>query len=158
MTTAVKTTIKPTWNVQQVQEHATQMMATQWLTAYTVLSKHGEGAITEFENLLRKNQVEHYKKMGVKTPIDLVKAKAEFEANLFGSKIEIWGDEKEAFLTYSYCGMWEAMKKYGNMTKEQEEKMGGNFQNCVSKLAQEFGFNGEVKFESETCATIRFFK
>jgi hypothetical protein len=156
-TTLNKTTIETTWTAQKIQEETARVLAMQWMTAYQLLSKAGEQYAQEFETTLRQNKVEQYKKLGVKTPIDLVKAMAEFEANLFGSKIEIFGDESKACLTYNQCGMWNAMQKMGKMTPEQEEKMGHHFQNCVSNLAKEFGFKGEVKFE-EPCATVTFTK
>lgn len=157
MTVATKTTVETKWPVTKVQETAAMMLGMQWMAAYKTLSKHGEAAFKEFDNMLRQQKVEHYKGMGVKTPIDLVKAMSEFEANLFGSKIEIWGDEKVAHLTYNSCGMWNAMQKFGKMGPEQEEKMGAHFSHCISEMAKEFGFKGEVKFE-EPCATITFTK
>ncbi len=77
---------------------------------------------------------------------------AEQDANLFGSKIEITGDEAAATLTYNSCGMWNALKKVGNLTPEQEEKMGGSFQTCMQSLANEFGLKTDVKFANDTCA------
>lgn len=156
MTVAQKTQVKPTWSTEQMTEMYCQMMANNFMSANAVLSKHGEEAIKEFQTLSRKPMVEYYKKKGVKTPIEIVKEKAELETNMFGSKIEFWGDDKEAHLTYNSCGMWNAMQKCG-MSKEQEEKMGECFQACVSSFAQEFGLQGEVKFEGEK-ATVTFKK
>jgi hypothetical protein len=90
----------------------------------------------------------NFHKLGVKTPVEILKAKAELEANIFGSKIEVWGDDKEAHLLYNSCGMWNAMKENG-MPKEQEEKMCASMEHCVSSFAQEFGCKSEVKFEGE---------
>ncbi|MFX6759364.1 hypothetical protein ABTH30_20970, partial [Acinetobacter baumannii] len=83
--------------------------------------------------------------------MELVKAMAEKEANLFGSQIEIWGDDKEAFMHYTMCGMWNAMKQMPQMGKEQQEKMGMQFAMTIEHLAKELGFNGETKMEGETC-------
>lgn len=157
-TTLTKKTVETTWTPKQIQERATEMMAMQWMTAYGILCKHGETASKEFDTQLRRFKAEHYKKMGVKTPLDLVKAVAEFEANVFGSKIEIWGDEKEAHLSYNACGMWEAMKKLGQMTKEQEQKMEGQFEHCVTEFAKEFGFTATLKMEGDECCVITYKK
>lgn len=158
MTTATtKTRVETKWPVSKTQEEFAHFMATTWQSAYNTLSKYGESAVNEFETAARRNKVEYYKSLGVKTPLELVKAIAELESNIFGSKIEIWGDERTAHLTYDSCGMWNAFKKYGKLTAEQEEKMGTCFQTSIEALAREFGFKGEVKFE-EPCATVTFSK
>ncbi len=147
-----KTEIKATWKPEQMQEMYSQMMANSFMSAMQVLCKHGEAATKEFQEISRKPMIAYYKKLGVSTPIEVIKAKAELEANIFGSKIEFWGDDKEAHLLYNSCGMWDAMKKCG-MPKEQEEKMCGSMEACVKSFAEEFGLKGEVKFEGEK-ATI----
>lgn len=148
MTVLQKTQVKPTWKPEQMQEMYCHMMANNFMAANQVLAKYGEETMKEFQTAQRQPMVEYYKKLNVKTPIEIIKAKAELETNIFGSKIEFWGDDKEAHLTYNSCGMWNAMQKCG-MSKEQEEKMGECFETCIKNFAQEFGLNGEVKFEGE---------
>ncbi|MBS1994286.1 MAG: hypothetical protein JSS86_10915 [Cyanobacteria bacterium SZAS LIN-2] len=160
MTTSTleKTTIKPVWTVAQIQENVARAFAQNMLAAMHVVGKHGgEKAVEELQSTMRANKIEHLKGLGVKTPIELVKALAEFEANVFGSIVEVWGDEKSAHMTYQACGMWNAIQKYGKMTPEQMEKMGAGFQNCMSLTAKEFGLNAEVKMDKEIC-TINFTK
>ena len=95
MTTATKQIIESKWNTQKIHEETARLLASQWMAAYGVICKHGEEAIKEFETVKRQEKVAYFKALKVTTPIELVKAMAEFEANVFGSKIEIWGDEKE---------------------------------------------------------------
>ena len=154
MTTTVlqKTEVKPTWKLEQVQELNTHIMADMMMSAMEVLGKHGDEAREEFQALTRKEQVSYYKGLGVKTPLELIKAKAELETNLYGSVIEFSGNETEATLVYKSCAVWNAMQKRG-LDKQQEEKMGECFQACVQNFAKEFGFTGEVKFDG-TCATL----
>lgn len=147
-TTLQKTEIKPTWKIEKIQEQTARAFASNMMAIMTVLAKHGPEAMNEFQSLSREPMVKHYKEMGIKTPLELVKAKAEYETNVFGSKIEISGDEKEAHLTYLFCAVWNGMKSCG-LKKEQEEKMEEGFQYCISSFAKEFGFTGEVKFEGE---------
>jgi hypothetical protein len=149
MTVLQKNTTKPTWKPEQMQELYSQMMANSFTSAMAVLCKHGEEAVKEFQTISRKPMIEYYKKLGVKTPIEIIKAKAEMETNVFGSQIEFWGDDNEAHLTYNKCGMWEAMKKAGGMSCAQEEKMMQGFEACVKEFAQEFGYKGEIKMEGE---------
>ena len=83
-------------------------------------------------------------------PLDLVRAKAEFETNVFGSKVEISGDEKTAQLKYISCGVWNAIQKGGKPSPEQKEKMMSCFTSATENMAKEFGFKGNLKFEGET--------
>ena len=153
MTVAIKRTpVEAKWTIPQIQQEASRAFATNCMAAMQIISKHGEPAVKEYQDLIHKFQLEHLKSKGVKNPLELAKAKAEFETNVFGSKIDVEGDENRAVIIYNSCAMWEAMKKFGNLTPEKEEKMGQNFSQCVQGFAKEFGFKGEVKMEGETCS------
>ena len=157
-TTAIKkTVVEATWTIHQVQTEAARTIGTQFATIMSILPQYGEKAVEDFRNAMQVKKLEHLKTLGVKTPFDLVKATAEFETNVFGSKIEIWGDEKEAGMTYLTCGMWEAMSKACTMTKEQEEKMGQNWGTCVSTMAAKLGFKANLEFGEKT-ATVTYTK
>jgi hypothetical protein len=152
-----KTVVKTTWKPEQMQELYSQMMANTFSSAMTVLCKQGDAATKEFQTLSRKPMVEYYKKLGVRTPIEIMKAKAELETNIFGSQIEIWGDDNEAHLTYNKCGMFEAMKKSGGMNCAQQEKMMEGMEHCIKEFASEFGLKAEIKMEGEK-PTVTFRK
>ena len=157
MTTLTKTSVKPTWSPAKIQEETARVVASTCMAAQQTAAKLGEQAMTELQNTSRQFKVAHLKSLGVSNALDLAKALAELEVNLYGSQIDISGDEKSATLTYNQCAMWEAMKKIGQFTPEQEEKMAGGFQSCMQSLAHELGLNATVKFEGETCA-INFAK
>lgn len=157
MTVLQKSVAKTTWKPEQIQDMTARMMANAFSSAMAVLCKHGEEAAKEFQTISRKPMVEYYKKLGVKTPIEIAKAKAELETNMFGSQIEFWGDDNEAHLTYNKCGMWEAMKKSGAMSCAHEEKMMGDLENCMSEFAKEFGLKSSIKMEGDK-PTITFSK
>ncbi len=152
MTTATLTkhVVEAKWNTVKLQEEFARVVATNMMTTMHVMCKNEE-MMKEFQTAMLHNKVEHFKALHVTNPMELVKAMAEFEANLFGSKIEIWGDEKAAHMQYNACGMWNAMKKTGKMEPKQEEKMGEQFAMCTQNLAKEFGMKAEVKMEGETC-------
>ncbi len=131
-----KEQIKPTWKTEQLHEMFSHIAASNMTAAFGVLGKHGEETINEFKTAVRKPMVEYFKKLGVTTPIEVIKAKAELETNIYGSVIEVWGDDKEAHLTYIKCGMWDAMQKQGGSTcGESNEKLMASFENCVSEFA-----------------------
>jgi hypothetical protein len=159
MTTLTKKVVEQTWTKEQIQEKAAAMAANLCFSAKQVIQETGDMALlAKYENTVRQGKLDHYKALGVKTPIELVKAMAETETNVFGSKIEISGDDKQAELHYISCAMWNQMeKKMGCMTPEQQEKAGASFQNCVMETAKAFGFKGDVKFGEKDC-TITFTK
>lgn len=152
-----RTPVEAKWTIQKNQEEAARAFATNMAAVMAVLGKQGDQAVQEFQNIQHKFQLEHLKKLGVKTPLDLVKAKAEFETNVFGSKIQIEGDENNARLIYDHCAMWDAMTKLGALSPEKEEKAGEHFQTCVQNFAKEWGFKGDVQMDGKTC-TVSFSK
>ena len=157
-TVAVKRTpVEAKWNTQQIQEEAARAFAVNNMAAMQIIGKQGEKAILEFQEILHKHQLEHLKTLGVKTPIELVKAKAEFETNVFGSKIEIEGDDNSAKLIYNHCAIWSAMEKYGKLDAAKQEKMCQTFSTCVQNFAKEFGMKGQVDMNGDIC-TVSFSK
>ncbi len=157
--TPTKKIVEATWTVKQIQEAAAAMAANMCYSAKSVLMEHGDMALlNKYENTVRHGKIEHYKALGVKTPIELVKAMAETETNVFGSQIAIMGDDKSATMNYISCAMWTQMEKMmGKMTPEQQEKAGASFQNCVMETAKAFDLKGECKMGDKTC-TITFTK
>lgn len=149
MTTTI-TKVDTKWDTKKLQEVNTRVFASMYISAFQALSKQGEKAFDEFESTMRSFKIEAYKHLGVKTPLDLVRAIAETEFNLFGSQIEIIGDEKKATLKYNTCGIWDAMQKLHKFSPEQEELMGKNCQASHSKLAEAFGMKFECDMSNDT--------
>lgn len=149
MTTTV-TKVDKKWETKKVQEESARLVATIYMSAFETLSKYGEKAHEEFETLVRNHKIDRYRALGVKTPMDLVRAIAETEHNVFGSQIEICGDDKKATLRYNSCGMWEATQKLHKMTEQQKEIMSKNCQASYTKIAQEFGLNFESRMDNDT--------
>ncbi len=158
MTTSTKTPVKPTWSQSKIQEETALAMASNCLAAHQATSKAGEQVLNDYQATARKFKVAQLKSKGVTNALELAKALAEMEVNLFGSQIDISGDEKEATLTYNQCAMWNAIKKFNPMTPEQEQQMGAGFQACMQNLAKELGLNATVKFEGENTCAISFAK
>ncbi len=152
MTTATKTTVKANWPTAKTQAEAARAAASQCAAAHAVLSKISEEAVNEYKATARQFKVAHLKEQGVKTPLELVTAMAEFEANVFGSQIEISGDEKSATMNYLACGMWEAIQKVTKMTPEEQEKAGKGFQTCLQDLAHEFGLKADIQMAEKSCS------
>lgn len=148
MTTATKTKIQPSWNTQKIQEEAVNSMTGQMGVTYKVLGELGPEAQKKFQQAMVEYKVAHFKKLNVKTPIEMVRAMAEFEVNVFGSKINVWGDEKEAHMEYEYCACYNAMQKSGcSMSEKEQECMSKGFNEKMQAIAKAFGWSkGEVKF------------
>lgn len=149
MTTTV-TKIDTKWETKRTQEVTSEIISSMHVAAAQVLEKLGEKPYEEYMSILREHKLNLYKQMGVKTPMDLVRAIAEIDFNLYGSQIEITGDEKRANLTYKTCGVWESMQKMCKFTAEQEEKMGKYCTANWTAVAKEFGFTYEPKMEKDS--------
>jgi hypothetical protein len=146
MTTATtKERVQSNWPVSKVQQETARVMSNNCFNAMTILEKAGPEFVKQYNEAILKSKVDFYRTLGVKTPLELVKAMAEFETNVFGSKIVFWGDDKTASLEYEECACMEQMKKNPNFKPEAMEKMGKFFAENTEKLAKEFGFKGEMK-------------
>jgi hypothetical protein len=151
-TAATKTKIQPTWDTNKIREEAVNSMTGHMGLTFKVLGELGPEAQKKFHNAMIEYKVAHYKKLNVKTPIEMVRAMAEFEVNVFGSKINIWGDEKEAHMEYEYCACWNAMQKNcsGAMSEKEQECMSTSFNDKMAQIAKAFGWSkGEVKFPTK---------
>lgn len=157
ITAEKKTVVEPTWALKQVQGEVARLFATQFTTIMSVLPTYGEKAVEDFRTKSEEAKLAHLKTLNIKTPMDLVKHLAEFETNVFGSKIEIWGTETEASMNYLACAMWEATQKLGKMTKEQEEKMGKGWEACLTNTAKAFGYTVKLEMNEKT-AIVTFKK
>ncbi len=163
MTTATpsKTQITASWNPTKIQQETAEAFARNMGITMNILKKNPD-AMQEFETESTNSKVEHFKKLGVTTPLQLVTAMAEFESNLFGSKIKIWGDDKQASMEYEVCGCWNAMQKVGVVNSKNEEEIGKGWAECLNRTAKGFGFNkAEVIYgtnEKEPCAVVTFIR
>ncbi len=161
MTTTVetkKTIIETNWNTVRIQEQASRVLGLQWMTTMQLLQKFGgEKAVEEFKTTMEAHKVEYFKGLGVKTPLELVKAIAEFDVNVYGSKVEIWGDDKTATLHYLSCGMFKALEQAGLIKDENREQMSKGMEACMTSLAHKFDFTTGVEMCSkEKTATVTF--
>lgn len=145
MTTSTLTKVNTKWDQKRTQQTSAYIVASTFVAAFEVLSKFGPKALEEFDTLLRKSKIEHYKALGVKTPIELVRAISDSEHNVFGSEIEISGDDRHAVLKYNSCGLWSEMQKQGKFTAEQEKIMGEQCVASWTQIAREFGLKYEAK-------------
>lgn len=156
-TTMQKLEVKPTWTMSQVQHEVAMMKAQMCFTTSSVVEKFGKEAMTELNNKMTEMKIGYFTKLGVKTPMDLVKAMAEYEVNLLGSTIEVFGTDTEASLTFKTCAGWEATKKMMNPTPAQEQEMMARMTSYIETMGKHFGFTGTTKFEGEGL-TITFKK
>jgi hypothetical protein len=157
-TTLQKTEIKTTWTIPQIQDTVSLAMMRNMTASFKVVEKAGPQVLKDWYQAITANRVESLKAAGVKTPLELVTAMAEFETNVFGSKIKVYGDEKQASLEYEVCACFNAMQKCG-MSQTELEHMGKNCAENTNHLAEAFGFTGEMKKggqPGEPMATITF--
>jgi len=121
------------------------------LTSSKLAEKFGPEAVTELNHAMTTMKADYYKAHGVKTPIELVKAMAEFETNVYGSKMVVFGDDQHATVEYEVCGCYNAIVNTLKLGQTEQEAMGKKWSASVEALAKQFNFKSEVKFG--TCAT-----
>ncbi len=155
--TIQKIELKPTWTMSKVQGEVANMKAQMCFTAHSVIEKLSPEALTEYTNKMTEMKLGYFTKLNVKTPMDLVKAFGEYEVNLTGSNIEIYGTDTEAGLTFKTCASWQATKELMNPTVAKEKEMMENMNSFIGKLGKHFGFTGTTKFENEML-TVTFTK
>jgi hypothetical protein len=152
MTTLTKNAITPTWTASKIQEVTAKVFASNSMAAHQATAKAGEQVLADYKATARQFKVAQLKELSVSNALELATALAEMEVNLFGSKIDISGDEKAATMIYNQCAMWEAMKEVGQITPEQEKQMSGGMQTCMQDLAHDLGLNAKVTFEGKSRA------
>jgi len=159
-TTATKTPAHQTWTKEKIQEESVNGMVRLMTTTMRAIHEIGPEAVKKLDHAMLEMKVNHYKKLNVKTPIELVKIMAEYEVNVFGSKIAYWGDDKEAHMEYEYCACYNAMlNSECKLSKEEQEGMGKCFAEKMHGLAKAFGWTkAEVKFPTEKTSHITFTK
>ena len=149
MTTAQRIKVQPTWDATKVREGAALVAINNLLAAFPVIEKFGPDAIKQYEENWTNNKLDYIKKFDTKTPLDLVKLTAEFEANVFGSVLTYWGDEKSATYSYEVCGCFNVAKESGKFNPEFGEKLSKFFESSTQRIAKHFGFTATVEHEGE---------
>jgi hypothetical protein len=143
------TKVEAKWDAQKRQEVTAHAVAGQILAIMNVLQKVAPEYKEQFENQVRDFRVQAFKKIGVKTPLELAKAMAEFDANIYGSKVAISGDDNKAQITFEQCAVGKAVQELGKFTPEQMAKMFDGMEACMQRTTKEFGFNAQTLIEKD---------
>jgi hypothetical protein len=158
MTTVVAgTKVEAKWDAQKRQEVTARIAAANCLAVQNLLQKVTPELKEQYENQAREYKVQAFKKIGVRTPLELVQAMAEVDANVYGSKVEISGDDTKAQIKFEQCAVGKAIQEVGNLNQEQMKKMFEGMDACAQKTAKEFGFKAETRVQNDT-AEITFSK
>lgn len=157
MTSAVKEQIKATWTTKELQETVSKVLVNNYMINTKMFEKLTPELRNEWYDMIAESKANHYMSLNVKTPLELVKAMAEFESNVFGSKIIISGDDHKATMEYEECGCWNMMQKSTCFTPEMGEKLGNCFKTMTEHLSKKFSFQHELVMD-EKGAKITFIK
>lgn len=157
MTTATKIQIKPTWNETQLRDVTSHALVNNYVAVTKLFSKITPELRLEFRTMMAGMKANYYKNLNVKTPIELAKAMAEFEANVFGSEIVISGDDNSAVVEFVTCNCWNLMQKNSCFTPEMGEQLGECFTTSIDLISKELGLKGHVVM-TEKSAVITFTK
>jgi hypothetical protein len=148
-TTLTRTPVRTTWTVERIQQEITSMLIRQNRSQCIAMQQLGPEALKQYQQSCVQTKIEHYRSLGVRTPLDLVRAMAEFEVNILGSRITIIGDEQRATLEYEHCACYNSMQKQCNpQEREIIERM---YSENLQIIAREFGFKVEISCDKEPC-------
>ncbi len=160
MTTAIiqKTVVEPSWTRIKVQEEASSAVTGQMFATTRILASAAPELLSQIRQEWSKLRVEYFRAQGVRTPLDLVRAWAEYDANMFGSTLRYWGDEKQAHVEYNHCACWSVLEHLTSAESEQAS-MSTGWAQITQMLATQFGFTGSEKIGTEpgeSCCTLTF--
>lgn len=139
-------TVACSWDLPRLQEELCKGAAHQYVATVALLRKHAPQAIREFNAIFIANKG-YFKQLEVSTPLELVEALAEIEANAFGSRMLVAGDEMCASITYEYCAEWVAVEELSNINWDERTVVAEHFVYAMQDLGAEFGFVAHVTFE-----------
>lgn len=157
MTTAVKEQIKASWTQKQLQEVTSQAMVNNYIAINKMFEKITPELRLEFRTMMAGMKAAHYKSLNVKTPLELARVMAEFDANVFGSSVIISGDDSKATIEYETCGCWSMMQKHSCFTPAMGESLGECFKTSIELITKELGLKGHVEM-TEKSAVIHISK
>lgn len=157
MTTATKTAIKPTWTQEKLQEVTSNAIINNYMGISKLFEKLSPELRHEFRVTMAEMKADYYKSLNVKTPLEMATAMAEFDTNVFGSKVVVVGDENKASIEFENCACWEKMQKHACFTPAIGESLGECFGTSVKLIAEKLGMKGEVVM-TETSAVVHFSK
>lgn len=147
MTTAAvnKRDVQPSWSVAKMQEEMTKLMAGQIIARLLFIEHNKPDEVNRYEKQTAHQRARVLQDEGVDSPLALVTALAEHEANLFGAKVAICNDERSATLFNEMPAPWLKAKQMANMTQQQEQVMLTHYRGWVRDLGDAFGFEAKVE-------------
>lgn len=104
--------------------------------------KFGEKAVDEYKASLVKSHASFYKGMGLESPLHYANVLAAELKNLYGDKVEVWGNTNKAILERHSHAVFEQASKVGLISDYASFcKMCADFNLAIAK---EIGFHGEA--------------
>ena len=158
MTTAIQTKITANWTKEKLQEVSSNSIVNNYIAVTKMFEKISPELRLEFRTMMAEMKVNYYKSLNVKTPMDLAKAMAEFDANVFGSVVIIKGEENKVAIEFESCGCWTKMQKHSCFSQEMGASLAECFQISIDLITKEMGFKGNVEFTSDSKAIIHISK
>ncbi|HEY9785218.1 MAG TPA: hypothetical protein V6D17_07440 [Candidatus Obscuribacterales bacterium] len=140
--------IIPSWDVERMQEEMARGSAFHYLAILGFLKDNAPALISEFNKVFAINKT-YFLHMGKLNPLELAMAIAQVEQNLFGSKMEVDGDENSASVTYRYINEWARVAEFGILTEEDHMNMHAHFVLAIDELGREMELSTRVAYAEE---------
>jgi hypothetical protein len=148
--TAVKTLIKPTWTIEKLQEVTSHSLINHFIAINKLFEKLTPELRDEYRTIMSELKVNYYKSLNITTPMQLAIAMAEYDTNVFGSKVGIEGEEHKVTIEIEDCGCWKLMKNHPCVTPQMIESRGECYKTCVEHITKELGLKGIVEITGKT--------
>ena len=112
-----------------------------------IRSRWGADALRDYEERLARDHAECLKARGITSALDFVKALATHSVNVYGSQIEIEGDDTHASLECKSCGVCNAIREMKEAHKAEIGEKDYSPLRYFELMANEMGFD----FKGEIC-------
>jgi uncharacterized protein YndB with AHSA1/START domain len=130
------------WTPEQIRErNAAAKVSTLFGTFDYVGKKHGEKAVEELRGSLAKTQAAYYKNLGLQSPLHFANLLAQEITNLYGDRVEVWGNANKAILERRSSAVLESACALG-YTNDRGAFLKTCSEYCLA-LVREVGYHGE---------------
>ncbi len=140
--------------LEQVQQRVVAMwMGSFYGSSGYVARKLGKKGLREFQDLGARQVAATFKKIGLEKPEDVALAIATNDKNLFGSQVEVFGDDECAEIKRSRCGLLEGAKSFARVGASLIAKE--HCKTCVEshwkRVFSELGMTMEAEHTEDGC-------
>lgn len=147
--TAVKTLIKPNWTIEKLQEVTSHVIINNVMIINKLMEKLTPELRQEFHLMMLNMKVDYFRSLNIKTPMDLAIGIAEYDTNVWGSKVHLEGEPNKVTVEIETCGCWNLIQKHPCFTPNLGINRGECHKKVLGIITEELGFKGNIEITDE---------